>query len=63
VTAAGDQAFVLVDGFSGAAGEAVLRYQADDRVTRLALDTDGDGAADIAIIATGNHSTFENFVL
>lgn len=63
VTAAGDQAFVLVDSFSGAAGEATLRYQAGGDVTRLILDTDGDGGADIVIIAAGDHRDFGSFVL
>lgn len=61
--AAGDQGFVRVDTFSGAAGEATLRYQAAGDVTRLILDTDGDGGADIVIIAAGDHRDFNNFVL
>lgn len=63
VTPAGDQAFVLVDRFSGAAGEATLRYRAGDDVTRLILDTDGDARADIVIIAAGDQRDFGNFVL
>jgi Ca2+-binding RTX toxin-like protein len=63
LTANGDQAFVLVNRFSGTAGEATLRYNVAANVSRLALDTDGDGAADIAIIASGNHRGFDNFVL
>ena len=63
VTVAGDQSFVLVDRFSGAAGEATVRYNRDTNVSRLVLDTDGDGAADIAIIARGDQSGFDNFVL
>ncbi|MEJ5991243.1 calcium-binding protein [Ramlibacter sp. PS3R-8] len=63
VTTAGDQSFVLVGSFSGTAGEANLRYVAADDVTRLTMDTDGDGAANIAIIAAGDHRTFDSFVL
>lgn len=63
VTAAGDQAFVLVGSFSGAAGEATIRYRADGDVSLLGLDTDGDGASDIVIIAAGDHRTFDSFVL
>ncbi|MEJ5991242.1 calcium-binding protein [Ramlibacter sp. PS3R-8] len=63
VTAAGDQSFVLVGRFSGTAGEANLRYVAADDVTRLTMDTDGDGAANIAIVAAGDHRTFDSFVL
>jgi Ca2+-binding RTX toxin-like protein len=62
-TAASDQAFVMVDTFSGSAGEATLRYQAAGDVTRLILDTDGNGGADIVIIAAGDHRDFGNFVL
>jgi Ca2+-binding RTX toxin-like protein len=63
VNAAGDQAFVLVDSFSGTAGEALVVYQAGANITRLVLDTDGDGAANIAIIAAGDHRTFDSYVL
>jgi Ca2+-binding RTX toxin-like protein len=63
VTAAGDQAFVFVNSFSGAAGEATVTYLAGGDVTRLALDTDGDGAANIVIIAAGDQRAFEGFVL
>lgn len=63
INAGGDQAFVFVAGFSGTAGEATLTYQAGDNVTRLAFDTNGDGVADIAIVAAGDRSAFDNFVL
>jgi Ca2+-binding RTX toxin-like protein len=62
-TSAANQAFNFVATLSGTAGEATLRYEAGDRATRLILDTDGDGNADIRIIATGDHSDFSNFVL
>jgi Ca2+-binding RTX toxin-like protein len=62
-TTAGDQAFVLVDTFTGTAGEASFRHQEGGFVSRLALDTDGDGGADIVIIAAGDQREFANFVL
>jgi Ca2+-binding RTX toxin-like protein len=56
--AAGDQAFVLVAGFSNTAGEAWLRYDAGDDQTSLLLDVDGDGKADMVVLITGDHSGF-----
>jgi hypothetical protein len=63
VTAAGDQAFVIVGSFSGTAGEGTLTKEFYDTSTTLALDTNGDGAADIRISLVGNHREFDNFVL
>jgi Ca2+-binding RTX toxin-like protein len=63
VTAAGDQAFVLVDSFSGAAGQATLTKETYGTATTLSLDTDGDRAADIMISLVGDHRAFDNFVL
>jgi Ca2+-binding RTX toxin-like protein len=63
VNAAGNQAFVMRGNFTGAAGEATLKYFAGGDVTRLSLDTDGDSAADIVIIAAGDHRDFASFVL
>jgi Ca2+-binding RTX toxin-like protein len=61
--AAGNQAFMFVGAFSGAAGEATLKYAVGGDLTRLSLDTDGDGAADIVIIAAGDQREFSGFVL
>ena len=64
VTAVGDQAFVLVDSFSGTAGEATLRYELFlGMISILDLDNDGDGAYDIRIELVGDHRAFDNFVL
>ena len=65
VTAAGEQAFVFVDSFSGAAGEATLRYDPPryGTITMLDLDINGDSAADIRIELVGDHRAFDNFVL
>lgn len=62
-TMSGDQAFILVGQFSGAAGEATLRYDADSDRTLFSLDVDGDGSADARIAAEGNHEGFNGFVL
>jgi serralysin len=60
---AGDQAFQFVDDFSGAAGEAVLRYRPDIDRTLLLLDTDGDGDANMRIVlGQGDAVGFDNFV-
>ncbi|MGZ8369772.1 MAG: M10 family metallopeptidase C-terminal domain-containing protein, partial [Caulobacteraceae bacterium] len=55
-TVGGNQAFVLVGAFNGAAGEAMLDYRAAKDITRLLLDTDGDGEANITIEFTGDHT-------
>lgn len=59
----GDQAFRLVDAFSGRAGQAVLDYDAGSRQTALLLDVDGDGRADSRILISGDHEDHNNFLL
>jgi Ca2+-binding RTX toxin-like protein len=59
----GDQAFHLVGGFSGAAGELVVVYTGGDDLTLILGDTDGDGDADLEIHASGDRTAFTNFVL
>ena len=64
VTAAGDQAFVFVDSFSGKAGEATISTMSGIGFpTVLAFDTDGDRAADITITIVPAYPGFDNFVL
>jgi large repetitive protein len=63
VSAAGDQAFVLVQRFTGAAGEMTVRYQAGSDLSRYAFDTNGDGMAEIAIVASGDQRGFDNILL
>lgn len=60
---AGDQAFHLVEAFSGHRGELVLSYDHDSDLTTISGDVNGDGAADLVITANGNHADFTNFVL
>lgn len=63
LTKAGDQAFRLVDHFTGHAGEATLTFF-EGESTGLLLDTDGDGHEDISIIlGAGDHTDFSNFKL
>lgn len=59
--AAGDQAFVLVAGFTGAAGQAVLTYAGG--VSTLRLDVDGDGQSDLDIAMVGQVTDTANWLL
>jgi Ca2+-binding RTX toxin-like protein len=52
---AGDDDFVVVASFSGAAGELTLDYKRHDDRTELKADTDGDSNADLLIYITGRH--------
>ena len=62
-TADNDQAFTLVSHFNSVAGELDLDYDLAGDVTRVLMDTDGDGVADITILAAGNHAGFTQFIL
>lgn len=59
----GDQAFVLVSQFTGAAGQLTWSYAAGSDTSTLKGDIDGDGQADFVVQATGDHTGFTNFVL
>ncbi len=59
----GDQAFALVDSFTGQAGQITLTYNAGAGFTVLAADVNGDGLADMRIVLYGNHEDFSNFWL
>ena len=63
VSAAGDQGFRFVGGFSGRAGEAVLTYDAARDLSTLRLDVNGDGQADFALQLVGAHSPELGWVL
>ncbi|WP_157218723.1 calcium-binding protein [Flavisphingomonas formosensis] len=54
---AGDQAFVLASAFTHTAGEFTLTYDAGTNTTTALFDTNGDAAADMAILFTGNVTT------
>ena len=60
---AGDQAFAVVDAFTHHAGQMLVAYDRKHDVTRISLDTDGDGVADSIIVADGDHRGFAGFVL
>jgi len=62
-TQGGDQAFVLVAALDGHAGEAAFSYDAEQHVTSLLLDVDGDGKADGRIDLQGDQQHFTSFVL
>jgi len=66
ITTDGDQAFTLVDQFTGTPGELVMRIRFVDEdvgVTVIRGDVDGDGNKDFEIQASGEHLDFTNFVL
>jgi Ca2+-binding RTX toxin-like protein len=56
----GDQAFVFVAEFTGAAGEAVLKVK--QGATTLSLNTDEDETVEAVILIDGRHGDFSNFV-
>lgn len=58
----GDQAFKLVAAFTHHAGELSLTYVAENDVTFLQGDVDGDGQADLEIDIAGDHTDFTGFV-
>ncbi|WP_421730799.1 M10 family metallopeptidase C-terminal domain-containing protein [Brevundimonas sp.] len=58
----GNNAFVLVDAFSGVSGQITVTYGASANLTTILMDTNGDKVADMKIVATGNHADFDNFV-
>lgn len=60
---AGDQAFHLVDSFTGHAGELMVSYDADKELTTVAGDANGDGRADIAFHIAADWTGFEGWVL
>ncbi len=59
----GNQAFVVVGDFSGAAGELRLVYDAGLDLTRFEGDRTGDGVGDFVIRASGDQTGFDGFVL
>lgn len=60
----GDQAFRIVTGFDGHAGELVVRIDPKDgSFTDVLGDVDGDGKADLVIHLGGDQTGFTGFVL
>jgi len=62
-TVAGDQAFLQVAAFTGAAGQLSLTYDAGAGQTTLAVDVNGDGLADFALLIAGEHLSAAGWVL
>ena len=60
---AGDQAFLQVAAFTGAAGQLRLTYDAGAQQTTLAVDVNGDGLADFALLIAGEHLSAAGWVL
>ncbi len=60
---AGDQAFVVVAHFTGAAGELKVSYDGVSGLTLIEGDTDGDLLANLVIHAAGDLSGYANFML
>lgn len=58
-----NDAFILVDSFTGHAGELAVTYDAESGLTRIEADVNGDAQADLVILAVGDHSGFAGFVL
>jgi serralysin len=61
-TLAGNQAFTFVGAFSGAAGEAVLDFEAAKNTTRVLFDTNGDREADFILFLEGDQTGFTGFI-
>jgi hypothetical protein len=61
---AGDQAFVIVDELTGAAGQLMLKHRPLQN-TRILADMDGDAEPDLIIRLDGGHDhrDFTSFVL
>jgi Ca2+-binding RTX toxin-like protein len=63
VTTPGDQAFVLVDKFTGTPGELTINFDREEDESYFKVDTDGDGQGDMSIETDGDHRDYTNFVL
>jgi serralysin len=62
MTQDGDQAFTVVDAFTGHAGELVIEVVGD--TTFIRIDRNGSGVADpTELTLSGDHGDFDAFVL
>lgn len=57
-----DQAFAIVDAFTGVSGQMTLKYSAATAETIILMDVNGDGVADMKIVASGDHRDFAGFI-
>ena len=60
---AGNQAFELVEAFTGKAGQLMLSPNVEPYFTLLSADVNGDSVADLHIVLEGNHLDFFHFNL
>jgi serralysin len=61
--ASGNQAFTIVDTFTGHAGELILVFEEDENETYIRGDVNGDSQIDLQIELEGRHLGFDNLVL
>ena len=62
-TAGGNQAFTLISGaFTNQAGQLRMEFELGSNTTAIQMDLDGDGLADMTILAAGKHTDFTGFV-
>jgi Ca2+-binding RTX toxin-like protein len=61
--ASSNQAFTIVDAFTGHAGELILVFEEDENETYIRGDVNGDSQIDLQIELEGRHLAFDNFVL
>jgi serralysin len=59
----GDEAFVFLAAFTGAAGQAMLSFDAAANTTTLRLDVNGDGQADFELLINGGVDPTTGWVL
>ncbi len=60
-TVSGDQAFTIVDFFTGGGGELTLAYDSKTGFTTLLADVNGDLVPEMRIVMDGNHEDFMGF--
>jgi VCBS repeat-containing protein len=54
--------FAIVNHFTNHADQITLHYDSGSNTTTIAIDTNGDGTADMQILATGDHHAFNDFI-
>ena len=59
----GYETFTLVTSFTSTPGEMRLTYSAGSGLTSLRMDMDGNSMADMIIQMTGQHTSFDNFLV
>jgi Ca2+-binding RTX toxin-like protein len=59
----GNQAFTIVDAFTGQAGDLIIVFEEDEDETYIRGDVNGDSQIDLQIELEGRHLGFDNLVL